>query len=134
MPNIKGFALEKLEALRERLLDLTARNRMINSKFSAYGKKHFRIIDEIPQQVYEKLSSSSMTFQPLPPLEDEPKDEKKKIFIMHMTQIVIMTIKLKHPFCNGRLKCDGENAVYRTYLDQVIGRHYHYTTKRTMNF
>ena len=61
MPNIKGFALEKLEALRERLLDLTARNRMINSKFSAYGKKHFRIIDEIPQQVYEKLSSSSMT-------------------------------------------------------------------------
>ena len=80
MPNIKGFALEKLEALRERLLDLTARNRMINSKFSAYGKKHFRIIDEIPQQVYEKLSSSSMTFQPLPPLEDEPKDEKKKIF------------------------------------------------------
>ena len=45
MPNIKGFALEKLEALRERLLDLTARNRMINSKFSAYGKKHFRIID-----------------------------------------------------------------------------------------
>ena len=79
MPNKKEFALEKLNALKERLLDLTARNRMINSKFSAYGKKHFRIIDEIPQQIYEKLSSS-MTFQPLPPLKDEPKDEKKKIF------------------------------------------------------
>ncbi len=46
MQENKKFALKKLSALKERLLDLTARNRMINSNFNARTKQNFRIIDE----------------------------------------------------------------------------------------
>lgn len=80
MQENKKFALKKLSALKERLLDLTARNRMINSNFNARTKQHFRIIDEVPQQIYDKLSNSSMVFNPLLPVEDEPRDENRAVF------------------------------------------------------
>ena len=74
------FAFSKLSAFKERMLDLTARNRMINSNFSARSKQHFRIIDEFPQQIYEKLMTTSMIFNPLPPIEKEPSDESSRRF------------------------------------------------------
>ena len=80
MSKYREFALDKLEALRERLLDLTSRNRMINSNFNASTKQHFRIIDEVPQQIFESLTKSSMIFKPLPPIEEEPADERKPNF------------------------------------------------------
>ena len=72
----ESAALHKLKALKERVLDLTSRNAMINSRFNNRGKKFFRIIDEIPQQIYEKLSSTTMSFKSLPPLSEDPKDEE----------------------------------------------------------
>ena len=53
---------------------------MINSRFNSRSKKFFRIIDEIPQQIYEKLSSTTMSFKSLPPLSEDPKDEEKPEF------------------------------------------------------
>ena len=73
-------ALHKLKILKERVLDLTSRNAMINSRFNSRSKKFFRIIDEIPQQIYEKLSSTTMSFKSLPPLSEDPKDEEKPEF------------------------------------------------------
>ena len=73
-------ALHKLKTLKERVLDLTSRNAMINSRFNSRSKKFFRIIDEIPQQIYEKLSSTTMSFKSLPPLSEDPKDEEKPEF------------------------------------------------------
>ena len=73
-------AIEKLNAFKSRVLDLTRRNSLINSRFSSRGKKHFRIIDEIPQIVYEKLSESSMSFDHLPPLDTDPRDEQTDEF------------------------------------------------------
>ncbi len=74
MPD-NSAALDKLIALKERILDLSKRNAMINSRFNPGGKKHFRIIDEIPQQIYEKLSASPMSFKHLPRLDEDPEDE-----------------------------------------------------------
>ena len=73
-------AIEKLNVFKSRVLDLTRRNSLINSRFSSRGKKHFRIIDEIPQKVYEKLSQSSMSFDHLPPLDTDPRDEQTDEF------------------------------------------------------
>ena len=73
-------AIDKLNVFKSRVLDLTRRNSLINSRFSSRGKKHFRIIDEIPQKVYEKLSQSSMSFNHLPPLDTDPRDEQTDEF------------------------------------------------------
>ena len=71
---------EKLAVFKNRLLDLSARNRMLNSNFQARTSSHFRVIDELPDQLYEKLSSGRMTFQSLPPMESDPSDEKQTKF------------------------------------------------------
>ncbi len=74
------LSIEKLNTFKKRVLDLTKRNSLINSRFSSRGKKHFRIIDEIPQQIYEKLSESPMFFEHLPPLDSDPRDEQSNDF------------------------------------------------------
>ncbi|MDE0119045.1 MAG: DUF4011 domain-containing protein [Bdellovibrionales bacterium] len=71
----KTILLEKLSKFQDKLLDLSKRNKMINSNFQSRAKTHFRIIDEIPDFLYDKLSKGNMEFKPLPPLDENPKDE-----------------------------------------------------------
>ena len=57
--------LETLENLRERLLDLTTRNRLIN--FRHTKNRSLRVIDELPDQLVDTLlSEEEMRFQPVP--------------------------------------------------------------------
>lgn len=64
-------ALKALENLRMRLLDLTARNRLINFRHTKRGS--LRIIDELPDQLVEMLlAEKEMRFLPIPePTRDE---------------------------------------------------------------
>ena len=67
----QALSLKALENLRLRLLDLTARNRLINFRHTKTGS--LRIIDELPNQLVEKLlSDTEMRFLPIPePTEKE---------------------------------------------------------------
>ena len=74
----------------DKLIDLSKRNKMINSNFQSRSKTHFRIIDEIPDLLYKNLLKSDMEFIPLPPLDSEPTDEntpefEKEVFIAKNT-------------------------------------------------
>ena len=79
MSNAKVVS-EKLNTYKKRLLDLTARNRMIHSNFQSRTKLHFRFIDEVPNQLFDKLTSSKMDFAPLPEPEETPMDEESSEF------------------------------------------------------
>lgn len=57
---------ESLEKLRSRLLDLSAKNRLLNFSH-ARSKRFARIIDELPDQLFESLTSEqAMRFAPVP--------------------------------------------------------------------
>lgn len=64
-------ALKALQNLRMRLLDLTARNRLINFRHTKGGS--LRVIDELPNQLVETLlADTEMRFEAVPePTEDE---------------------------------------------------------------
>ena len=86
----ENLIIEKLNKFKDKLMDLSKRNKMINSNFQSSSKTHFRIIDEIPDLLYEKLLKDEMEFIPLPPLDSEPTDEntpefKKEVFIATKT-------------------------------------------------
>ena len=69
---------ERISKFKERLLDLSARNRLLNSNFKAKAATQFRVIDELPDELYRKLSSNSkMFFEPLPKMDEDPLDERK---------------------------------------------------------
>ncbi len=60
-------ALNALENLRLRLLDLSARNRLLNSRHTTKNKGILRIIDELPNQLAEKLlTDKELRFLPVP--------------------------------------------------------------------
>jgi len=67
----KSSAIRALENLRVRLLDLTARNRLINFRHTKGGS--LRVIDELPNQLVETLlTDTEMRFQAVPePTEEE---------------------------------------------------------------
>ena len=45
----------QIENLRTRLLDLSKRNRLISFKHSDRARNHVRVIDELPDVIYERL-------------------------------------------------------------------------------
>ncbi|EPT8337745.1 DUF4011 domain-containing protein [Enterobacter kobei] len=60
------FILTSLEAMRKKLLDLTSRNRLLNFPITQKGSS-LRIVDELPEQLYETLCSEiPMEFAPVP--------------------------------------------------------------------
>lgn len=62
-----SFVLESLELMRKKLLDLTARNRLLNFPIQQKGSA-LRIIDEVPNQLCEELlADRELKFKPVPP-------------------------------------------------------------------
>ena len=67
----ENFALDSLQSIRNRFLDLTGRNRLLNFKHGRTG--FIRVIDEMPDQLAENiLESHEFTFIPV----DEPLREE----------------------------------------------------------
>lgn len=65
--NLHGntFKLDSLESIRKRLLDLTARNSLLNYRHPKAGC--VRIIDELPDQIFDVLQNNQkLTFIPVP--------------------------------------------------------------------
>lgn len=71
----------RLEEMRKKLLDLSLRNNLLNFRHSEKSQAHIRIIDELPDQLYETLlSEKELIFKPLPEYDNEPQDEKTSEF------------------------------------------------------
>ena len=73
--------------MKEQLLVLDARNRLINSTFSTRSEG-FLFIDELPQKLAKKLVDG-MTFQALPPLSAALKDEKSDQFKLQLEEMMV---------------------------------------------
>jgi len=70
-----------LEKLRLRLLDLSGRNRLLNFKFSERSRTQVRLVDELPDQIFEKLEKGTalrIAWLPEPP--EHPTDEDDDAF------------------------------------------------------
>lgn len=64
-----------LDKMKDRLLDLTRRNPLISTRFSERSHSHIRVVDELPEVIFEKIVNGSMIFQPLPSIDDPLPDE-----------------------------------------------------------
>jgi hypothetical protein len=55
-------------------------NKLLNFAHSDRSRGFVRVVDELPNQLFEKLSDGRMTFEPLPAIKDEPPDEQTDAF------------------------------------------------------
>ena len=75
-----GKLKKTLELMRERLLDLTGRNPLLNTKFSDRSHSHIRVVDEVPKVLFNKLKNGYMVLKALPPIDQQLPDESTEIF------------------------------------------------------
>lgn len=70
-------------ALRDKLLDLTKRNRMLSYSLGARSRRSLQIVDAIPNAVYRALvdQDASLTLKALDEPKDIPVDEKSEDFL-----------------------------------------------------
>ena len=52
-----GRVAENIERFRPRILDLTLRNQLLNTRFKDSTHTHIRLVDEIPQVIIDKMIS-----------------------------------------------------------------------------
>ena len=72
---------DKIQKLRLRLLDLGYRNPLLATRFSGRSNSYIRVVDELPDVLFSRLSSQSQfIFKSLPQLEDNPWDEETEEF------------------------------------------------------
>lgn len=74
------FMGARFKELREKLLDFSRRNPLINFSHSERGARFIRVVDEVPDELLETLVEGTMEFKPLPDLGTEPPDEKTPEF------------------------------------------------------
>lgn len=73
--------------LRMRLLDLRNSNRLLSFKHSERAKTHVRIVDELPDQLVERLMTGKpMYLTALPEPENELPDEKSDEFLLKLEE------------------------------------------------
>ena len=79
------FAKDSIKKLREKILvgSTTNQNKLINFKHSDKSRGYTRIVDELPNRVFEDLTSGkTYIFKSLPEPDFEPKDERTREFKM----------------------------------------------------
>ncbi len=78
---IDDFVKAAMEQYRAKLLDLSSRNPLVNFRHSERSRSHIRVVDEIPEKLFEKLESSrQLWFDPLPDPVLIPPDEERPLF------------------------------------------------------
>ena len=74
---------EFIQSIRSKLLDTSKRNRLISFRHSVRSRQHIRVIDELPDVLFENLlQGKSFDFKSLPEPEYNPSDEKEPEFMM----------------------------------------------------
>lgn len=78
---IDEFVKTTIQQYRAKLLDLSSRNPLVNFRHSERSRSHIRVIDEIPEKLFERLETSrQMWFDPLPDPVLIPPDEETALF------------------------------------------------------
>jgi very-short-patch-repair endonuclease len=80
-PGFSGLVLAGIEKLRSKLLDLSMANRLLNFKHSEKSKTHVRIIDAIPEVLFDIMDlHKSLQFAWIDESDIDPADEQTVTF------------------------------------------------------
>lgn len=79
--DLSAYVRERIDVLRDRLLDLSRRNPLVSTRFSDRSNAYIRVVDELPDILFFNLSGThKMRLIPLPDLEQDPRDEQTPAF------------------------------------------------------
>ena len=77
---LQEYLAGRIRALRDKLIDISARNPLIAFKHSERAAGYIRVVDERPDDLFQRLQSGEMQFEPLPDPQEQPADEQTADF------------------------------------------------------
>ncbi|MGB7433503.1 MAG: DUF4011 domain-containing protein [Ahrensia sp.] len=93
---LQSVITNKIEDLRQKLLDFSRRNPLIHTHFNARTVNHVRAVDELPDILLFKLQQrTALRFEPLPPLGDPLPDEQTAEFKQAVEAAMISDLDYK---------------------------------------
>ncbi len=106
----------KIDEIRPRLLDLSAKNPLVSLSFGSRAAGYVRVVDELPDRMFYSLTTdSSLDFRPLPPLEDGPPDEQRPAFLEALA-VAVLTDEF---FLEQHAKLDADAVDYPDLARQL---------------
>jgi very-short-patch-repair endonuclease len=120
----QDFIHQTIRRFQDRLLDLTARNRLLNFKFSERSRTQIRIVNDSPNRIYKRLSEGRrLELRSLPEPDGTPPDEGSE----HFQQMLMEMRSTDEEYQNAIATVNGENpeqvqAIERQLRDRVRDR------------
>jgi hypothetical protein len=107
-----------IQELRQRLIDTSKRNPLVNFRLSARSRRMIRVIDEAPGLAFEKLGAGTpLRFTPIPDPDLHPADEDNAEFKRHLTEarktdtIYLEALAAADPRRKAAANCDIERPL-----------------------
>ncbi len=108
-----GTIKKSLNEYQKRLIDISKNNNLISFKHSQRSIQHIRIIDEMPDFLYNKIiDNKTITFKPLPTDGGIPNDEKTPEFEKNLEQLKL----IDEPYQEALENIDDEN---KSAIDEI---------------
>ena len=105
-----------IEQLRLSLLDLTARNPLISMQFAARSNSQIRVVDELPDMLFYKLTNrQTMDFVALPSFDEDSKDELVPQFLEAFSSALLTD----EEYAKSAAKLDGDDDSYDEKLRKL---------------
>jgi len=113
--NDTDFVKQCIEKYRSRLLDTSNRNKLISFDHGERSRQHIRVIDELPDFLYNKfLDGRKLTFKALPQADETPRDENTPEFRLHLGQA-----KLKDDYIKEVESVDEDDESAQDRVQQI---------------
>ena len=121
MKSIYDKIEKQMEGARKRLLDLSLRNNLLAFRHSEKSLNQLRIINSDTNLVFSSLiNDQHIEILPLPPLDDEPKDEKTSKFLNALELEKLSNNEYKEKYKEIENDSDESNSDREEELDRWI--------------
>lgn len=122
---IEEYAKKELRVLRQKLLDLTRRNKLLNFRHRKAAKNQLRIVDEVLEFSFDRLASGKdFQIAPLPDPDDDildPDDEKTPEFRLRVEELKETDdYKAKQQTLEERLATESDVDAYERGLESLL--------------
>jgi very-short-patch-repair endonuclease len=114
---------QTIKKFQDKLLDLSARNKLLNFKFKENDRKQIRVINDSPDRIYKRLNEGKkLGLQTLPEPDSTPPDENSEQFQQMLIEMRSTDEQYQNAIANDDQTPEQSQAIERLLRDKVRAR------------
>ena len=111
---------QTIQRFQDKLLDLSARNKLLNFKFSEKARTQIRIVNDAPDRIYKRLNEGrKLGLQTLPEPDSTPPDENSEQFQQMLIEMRSTDEQYQSAIANDDESPEKLQAIERLLRDTV---------------